>query len=217
MKYKAVIFDLDGTLLDTLEDIANSVNTGLSSMGLPVHKIEAYKPFIGEGREALAIKALPHDQRIPDKINLLLDYINREYLSHWPDNTHLYPGIEEMLDCLYSRNIQMAILSNKPQEFTDVMVSRYLSKWHFEVIAGAVPSIPKKPDPAMAQQICEKMSLLPSQCVFLGDSEIDIKTAHRAGMFSVGATWGFRSAQELISSGARTLITYPSELLKLIH
>lgn len=215
LKYKAIIFDLDGTLLNTLEDIGNSVNTGLSRLGLPMHEIEAYKPFIGEGREALAIKALPENQRQPERIKSLLVYINDEYMKHWADNTRPYPGIPEMLDALAYENIKMAILSNKPQDFTDLTVNKLLSKWHFEIVAGVRPCVPKKPDPTAALQISLQMSVPPSQIIFLGDSEIDLETAGRAGMFGVGALWGFRSKEELLSNGAKTLINHPGDLIRL--
>jgi phosphoglycolate phosphatase len=215
MKYKAVIFDLDGTLLNTLTDIGNSVNTGLASMGLPVHEIETYKSFIGWGREELAINALPETQRSPEQIKKLLDYINVEYGQHWADNTRPYPGVSEMLDTLTLKNVKMAILSNKPQDFTDWTVTRLLPKWHFEAVSGVRPSVPKKPDPTEARQIAMSMKIAPSQCVFLGDSEIDLETANRAGMLAVGALWGFRSREELVSSGAKTLLDHPGELIPL--
>jgi phosphoglycolate phosphatase len=216
MKYKAVIFDLDGTLLNTLKDIGNSVNTGLTKIGLPIHEIEAYKSFIGWGREELAIKALPENQRNPEQIQKLLAYINEEYGKHWADNTLPYPGVPEMLDTLTAKNIKMAILSNKPQDFTDWTVTRLLPKWHFEVVSGVRASVPKKPDPTAARQIAVNWSLTPSQIIFLGDSEIDVQTANRAGMLAVGALWGFRSREELLSCGAKTLISRPADLIPLI-
>jgi len=216
LKFKAVIFDLDGTLLNTLEDIANSVNTGLSRLGLPGHEIEAYKPFIGDGREALAIKALPEEHRQPEQIKKLLQYINEEYMRHWADNTRPYPGIPEMLDILTAKNLKMAILSNKPQDLTDLTVDRLLAKWHFEIVAGVRPNIPKKPDPIVAQEISLQMHIPPSQFIFLGDSEIDLETANRAGMLAVGVLWGFRSREELLSSGAKILIRQPGNLIDLL-
>lgn len=215
MKYKAIIFDLDGTLLNTLTDLANSVNTGLINMGLPIHEAETYKSFIGWGREELAIKALPEDQRNPEQIQKLMAFINEEYGKHWADNTRPYPGVPEMLDTLTAKNIKMAILSNKPQDFTDWTVTKLLPKWQFEAVSGVRPSVPKKPDPMEARQIASSMSIPPSRFVFLGDSEIDLETANRAGMLAVGALWGFRSKEELISSGAKTLLNSPGELIPL--
>jgi phosphoglycolate phosphatase len=215
MKYKAIIFDLDGTLLNTLTDLANSVNTGLINMGLPTHEAETYKSFIGWGREELAIKALPEDQRNSKQIQKLMAYINEEYGKHWADNSRPYPGVPEMLDTLTAKKIQMAILSNKPQDFTDWTVSKLLSKWHFEAVSGVCPSVPKKPDPTAACQIAANWDLSPSRVVFLGDSEIDLETANRAGMLAVGALWGFRSREELVSSGAKTLLNHPGELIPL--
>jgi phosphoglycolate phosphatase len=216
-KYKGVIFDLDGTLLNTLADIANSVNTALAKMGFPEHTIEAYKPFIGEGREVLGIKSLPITQQSNTKIvKELLFYINEEYMKHWADNTRPYPGVPEMLDTLIAGDIKIAILSNKPQDLTDLTVGKLLSKWHFEIVAGVRPEVPKKPDPIGARQISQNLGIPPSQFVFLGDSEIDLETANRAGMCAVGALWGFRSKQELLDSGAKILISHPSELIRLV-
>jgi phosphoglycolate phosphatase len=216
-KYKAVIFDLDGTLLNTLDDIANSVNIALTKMGFPVHEIEEYKPFIGAGREALGVRSLPEQfQNNPEIIKQVLFYINEEYMNHWSDNTRPYPGVPEMLDTLIAGDIKIAILSNKPQDLTDITVGKLLSKWHFEIVSGVRPEIPKKPDPIGALQISRHLSIPPSQFVFLGDSEIDLETANRAGMYAVGALWGFRSQEELLNSGAKTLISHPSELIRLI-
>jgi phosphoglycolate phosphatase len=126
MGFEAVVFDLDGTLLDTLEDIANSVNKGLSSLGFPQHSKEAIKYFIGDGREVLALRSLPEKNRDEATVNRLVDLINKEYFQHWADNTLPYPGVGDLLDALQSRGIKMAVLSNKPHEFTELSVTRLL-------------------------------------------------------------------------------------------
>jgi phosphoglycolate phosphatase len=214
VKYKAVLFDLDGTLLDTLEDLATSVNRGLADLGLPQHRISDYKYFVGWGREEMAARALPEEKRDPSLIERLCEIINREYLRHWSDHTQPYDGIPEMLDALTSRRVTMAILSNKPHDFTELMVTRLLSRWHFEIVAGASPDMPKKPDCTVALNICRQLKIDPQEFLFLGDSEIDMQTAVNAGMYPVGALWGFRTAADLKEGGAKKLIKDPRELLE---
>ena len=214
MKYKAILFDLDGTLLDTLEDLAASVNSGLADLGFPQHRISDYKYFVGWGREEMAARALPEGKRDPALIDRLCEIINREYMQHWSDHTRPYDGIPEMLDTLTSRRVTMTVLSNKPHDFTELMVTRLLSRWHFEIVAGASPDMPKKPDCTVALNICRQLKTEPRKFLFLGDSEIDMQTAVNAGMYPVGALWGFRTAAELKAGGAKKLIKDPRELLE---
>lgn len=216
MNYKAVLFDLDGTLLDTLQDIADSVNKGLSYLNFPQHRTEAYKALIGEGREVLAALALPEDQRHSSNVQKLLAHINAEYSRHWADNTHSYAGVPELLDGLTAKGIKLAVLSNKADDLVKMMINRLLPQWQFFAVVGAKPSVPHKPDPTAALQIAEESGIIPSQFLYLGDSEIDMKTATRAGMYPVGALWGFRSAEELLADGAKTLIKNPEGLLDLL-
>jgi phosphoglycolate phosphatase len=214
LKYRAVLFDLDGTLLDTLEDLAVSVNRGLADLGFPQHRVSDYKYFVGWGREEMAARALPEGKRDPALIDRLCEIINREYLRHWSDHTRPYEGIPEMLDALRSRRVSMAVLSNKPHDFTELMVTRLLSSWHFEIVAGASPDMPKKPDCAVALSICRQLKIDPREFLFLGDSEIDMQTAVNAGIYPVGALWGFRTAADLKAGGAQKLIEQPLELLE---
>jgi phosphoglycolate phosphatase len=216
MKYKAVLFDLDGTLLDTLKDLADSVNKGLKTLGFPQHSMKTIKYFIGDGREVLAWKSLPENNRDEKTVNQLVDLINKEYYQHWADNTRPYPGVPELLGALEKRGIKMTILSNKPHEFTDLTVTRLLSGRKFEIVSGAVPSMPKKPDPAAALQIAEQLNICPARFLYVGDSDIDMKTAIAADMFPVGVTWGFRTAEELKAAGAKVLVHQPTELLELL-
>jgi len=215
-KFKAVIFDMDGTLLNTLTDIANSVNRGLKELGCPGHSVESYKQLIGSGRDVLAQRALPESRRDASTVERLLDLINRDYVVHWADNTSLYPGVPEMLDSLEARNLRMAILSNKPDEFTQQMARRMLSKWRFEVVTGAVPGVPVKPHPQAARQIAEKMNIVSAEVIYVGDSDVDMQMATAAGMFAVGALWGFRTRGELLANGAQAVLSSPLEILKLL-
>jgi phosphoglycolate phosphatase len=216
MKYKAVLFDLDGTLLDTLEDLANSMNAVLSSLNFPTHEVFRYKDFVGEGVEFLVCSALPEGHRDQKMVLRCMRLMRECYAERWAENTKPYPGIPELLDGLTKRGIKTAILSNKPDEFTQAVVKKFLSHWKFQVVMGAQVSIPKKPDPAAALKISKNMKLAPNAFLYLGDTKIDMKTADEAGMYAVGALWGFRSERELLESGARALIGYPTLLLELI-
>lgn len=213
MKHLAVLFDLDGTLLDTLQDLADSVNKGLEYLSFPTHNIEAYKKLIGEGRENLVFRALPENNRDNETVHKLLERLNTEYAIHWADHTHPYPGIPELLDALIAKNIKITVLSNKADDLTNMCVSKLLSPWHFTLVAGSRPGVPNKPDPAASLQIAKQLDISPSQFLYLGDSDIDMKTANAAGMYPVGALWGFRSKKELLTSGAKAVIKHPGELL----
>jgi phosphoglycolate phosphatase len=213
MKYSAVLFDLDGTLLDTLTDLADSVNSALGHLNFPQHDSETYKYFIGNGREALAFRALPENQRSPVMVEKLVHYFNEEYARRWANNTRPYQGVLELLDALTSRGIPMAILSNKPHDFTELMVSKLLSRWQFDSVAGALPSVPKKPDPMAALKITKQLDVRPVEFLYLGDTDVDMETATAAGMYPVAALWGFRTAGELLAAGARSLIQQPTDLL----
>ena len=216
MKYHAVLFDLDGTLLNTLQDVADAVNKGLASLGFPQHSIETYKTLIGEGRDVLVRRALPEDQCDDATALKLLNLVNAEYQIHWADNTRPYPGIRELLDALTAQRIKIAVLSNKADDLTNLCVTKLLSRWHFTLVAGAKPSVPNKPDPTAALQIARQLDISPAEFLYLGDSDIDMKTANGAGMYAIGAGWGFRSEQELLGAGAKVVIKHPAELLKFL-
>jgi phosphoglycolate phosphatase len=216
VRYTAVLFDLDGTLLDTLRDIADATNRALGNLGFPPHETEAYKYFIGEGREALAYHALAAPHRDAATVDRLLAGINEEYERCWADHTLPYPGITGLLDELAARGISLAVLSNKAHDLTQMMVSGLLADWRFAAVTGALPSVPKKPDPAAALRIAHFLGILPAEFIYLGDSAIDMKTATGAGMHPVGAAWGFRTVDELLDGGAKAIIKRPVELLRLL-
>jgi phosphoglycolate phosphatase len=216
MAYKAVLFDLDGTLLDTLQDIASSANKVLGHFGFPQHELEAYKYFVGDGREALAVRILPSSHRDTTMVAEVVARIDSEYGQHWADTTRPYEGIPELLQALTDRGIKMAVLSNKPDDSAKLMVSKLLPHWQFEVVLGVRISVPRKPNPAAALEIAERLNVLPSGFVYLGDTDTDMKTAQAAGMFPVGALWGFRTADELLASGAKALIFNPIDLVRIL-
>jgi len=216
MACRAVLFDLDGTLLNTIQDLADSANNVLSRSGFPAHRVEEYKYFVGSGMRNTVTLALPQDHRDRSTVDSIYAQMEDEYSKNWPKHTLPYPGIPELLDILIAREIKLAILSNKPQQATEEMVLKLLTPWHFEVVLGAQPSFPLKPDPTAALQIAKWMNIDPSEFVYLGDSAIDMKTAVAAKMYPVGALWGFRTADELLSAGAEDLIYQPSGLLHII-
>ena len=216
MKYKAVLFDLDGTLVDSLKDIANSMNAVLARFGYPTHHIQSYKYFVGDGTKSLVLRSLPEMHKSEEIVSLCLNAMKEEYRKHWADNLRTYDGITQLLDELQIRNLKLTILSNKSNDLTRMVVTKFLSNWNFEEVFGIRPDIPKKPNPMAAKLIAKKIDILPGEFIYLGDTDTDMKTANAAGMYAVGVLWGFREAEELISSGAQTLIKYPLDLLKLL-
>lgn len=216
MNFKAVIFDLDGTLLDTLEDIALSMNSVLTRAGFSSHPVTAYRGFVGEGITNLARRVLPEEHRNETTAGHMVAEMLIEYGKHWVDHTLPYPGITDLLDALTGKEIRMAVLSNKMERFTKEMIATLLSSWTFAEVIGASTSLPPKPDPSGALLIARTLGVREEEFLYLGDSNIDMKTAVQAGMFPVGALWGFQSADELRDAGARVLIQEPGDLLKLI-
>lgn len=216
MKYRAVIFDLDGTLLDTIKDIADSMNCVLKKFGLPTYKTEDYYYFVGEGMETLCKRVLPPLHNTPSMIACCVEAMKEEYRKRWLNNTAPYPGILELLNELANKSIKMAVLSNKPDQLTKLFVQKLLTGINFSLVLGESPDFPKKPAPDSALYIAKYLNIQAAEFIYLGDSNIDMKTANSAGMFAVGALWGFRTAKELISSGAKRLIKKPQELLQIL-
>lgn len=216
MKYEAVLFDLDGTLLDTVDDIGDAANRVLSNRGFPIHPISTYYQFIGEGVKVLFTRALPKEERSEDLINTCLKEFVEDYRRNYDVKSKPYDGIPEMLNALSERNLKLAILSNKPDPLTKDCVTFLLSNWDFGVVFGQRDSVPRKPNPQAALEIAEKLTISPSNFIYLGDTAIDMKTAVSAGMFPVGVAWGFRPVKELKENGARVIIDKPIQLLDLI-
>jgi len=216
MTYKAVLFDLDGTLLDTIEDIGDAVNRVLEQNGFPAHNMYTYSRFVGDGATNLIIRALPEDKRIDTIIHACLDTFLEDYGRNWNVKTAPYDGIPELLDTLTARRLKMAVLSNKPHEYTIKCMAGFLPDWNFDVVLGQRDDVPRKPDPAGALEISKQLNIPPSDFLYLGDTEIDLKTSIAAGMFPVGVLWGFRSAKELQENGAKELIKRPLDILNLL-
>ncbi|MCK5438516.1 MAG: HAD family hydrolase [Gemmatimonadetes bacterium] len=215
MRFRAVIFDLDGTLADTLSDIAEAMNRALEAHDLPTLEPDAYRTLVGEGVERLVKRAVPTDR--PELIGPVLDDLKRYYTEHMLDRTTAYSGIPELLDRLTERQIPMAIVSNKPEPATRWMVERMFDRWHFAAVVGGTDGVPLKPDPTAVLKIAGDLGIEPLACVYLGDTMIDMQTAVAAGMYPVGALWGFRDRDELLAHGAKALVTEPLDLLALLN
>jgi len=217
MRYAAVLFDLDGTLLDTLEDLGDSVNAVLARLGHPTQEMSRYRYFVGDGVSNLVRRALPEplgrDEAVVETVTPL---VRAEYGRRWHDKTHPYPGVPELLTGLAHRGVKLSVLSNKPHPATLEVMGYFLSEWRFDVVLGARPGVPIKPDPGAALDVCTQLGVRPGVVLYLGDTNTDMQTAVGAGMYPVGALWGFRTADELLDSGARALVAHPRDVLDLI-
>jgi phosphoglycolate phosphatase len=214
LDFKAVLFDLDGTLLDTLADIAECSNAVLRSQGHPAHPLAAYRQFVGDGVEQLARRALPETHRTPAAVAACAAEISAAFLRHGARTARPYAGIPELLDHMSGLGLRLAILTNKTEEPARLMVSQRLNRWPFALVRGAREGVPKKPDPSAALAIAGRLNIPPRQFLYLGDTAIDMQTARGAGMFGLGVLWGFRAAPELIAGGARMLVRHPADLLQ---
>lgn len=212
-RFDAVVFDMDGTILDTLADIGESMNRVLKSFGFPAHPLDAYRYFVGEGSPMLVEKALPPHARTPATIQDCLKGYQKDYAANWHVHTRLYDGIAELLDGLVRRNIRMAILSNKYHEFTLQCRRHFFSSWPFDPVLGIRDGIPRKPDPCAAVEITRKLQIPSSRFFYVGDTAVDMQTAVSAGMFPIGALWGFRTEEELVANGARFPAKHPTDIL----
>ena len=208
---RALIFDLDGTLLDSLADIATAMNTALTEHGLAPHPLDAYRFFVGEGVEVLVERVVADPALRPAVLHTYRD----GYGEGLGGATRPYAGIPELLTALTDRRVPMAVLSNKPDRPTCRLVASLLPG-HFQAVAGARVDVPKKPDPTAALAMAASLGVAPADCGFVGDTAVDMRTATSAGMVPVGVTWGFRPRDELLAHGARWLIDHPAELLPLV-
>ena len=213
---KGIIFDLDGTLLDTLEDIADSANEALVASGFEPHPLNEYRFFVGNGVENLVKMMLPKDtqQQVIDRV---IDGFQQAYNRNYANKCQPYPGIMSLIDELIKRGYKMGVCSNKPDAFTQVMVDLYFKNVDFVAVSGERKDLPRKPNAAMVHFILDKMDLGTDECLFIGDSDVDVKTANNAGLKSVGVEWGFRPIQELIDANVTYTVSHPKEILDLLE
>ena len=210
---KLAIFDLDGTLLDTLGDIAGACNHALTACGCPVHEVGEYKRFVGSGIMNLFRRALPEEQRTEEMVIRMRNAFIQYYDEHKDDTTQPYPGIEDLLEKLSAKGIALAVASNKYQEATEELVARYFGDYSFASVLGQREGHPIKPDAGIileAMASCE--GVRPDEVIYCGDSDVDMQTGINAGVKTVGVTWGFRSREELAAYSPCLLADNPEEI-----
>ncbi len=216
MLYKAAIFDLDGTLINSLDDLANTANLVLQKYGFSTYETAAYKKMVGNGIHKLMERALPQgtEKKLIDKA---FDEFLAFYAEHQFDYTAPYEGIREMLELLKKRQIKLAICTNKEEKAAQKIVERFFGRDYFFAISGDKPGFLPKPDPKKVLSIAAQMNLSPEEIIYVGDSDVDMKTGLNAKMLPVGVLWGFRSREELLANGAAILLEKPSEMLQKIQ
>jgi phosphoglycolate phosphatase len=215
LEYDAVICDLDGTLVDTLEDLADAMNRVLLSEEAPLHSHATYKLLVGKGIRNLVGQALPAGKRSAAAISRCHERMLADYGEHFLVKTRRYDGAAELVSGLRAAGVKLAVFSNKSHELTRLIVESLFDAGDFDVVVGAQAGQPLKPDPTVALRIAERLGVAPRRIAFLGDSGIDMLTAGAAGMIAVGAAWGFRTKAELVENGARAVLDHPRELLEL--
>ncbi len=213
---RLVIFDLDGTLLNTIGDLAVACNAVLAVRGLPQHSYEEYCHFVGNGIMRLVERALPEPLRSAENVALVRADFVRYYLEYIDRYTKPYEGIPELLQTLVDRGVTLAVASNKFQAGTEKLIRRFFPDIPFAAVLGQRPGVPLKPSPAVVEEILAQTGIAPAQTLYVGDSGVDIETAAAAGVHSVGVTWGFRDRQELVDAGADHLVDTPAAILQLL-
>jgi len=212
---KAFIFDLDGTLIDSLADIAESINRMLDARGYPRCEQEVFKQMVGDGMEKLVERALPEHARNEELIKVCVEEYRAHYDTLWNTQTRPYPGIVEMLAELKGRGVKMGVISNKAHRFTVPMTEHFFGTGVFDHILGQRAEVPRKPDAAGAHEMATFLGLKTDEMAYVGDSGIDMEFAKNSGMQAIGVRWGFRSEAELLECGADVLISHPAELFDL--
>ncbi|MCI8506189.1 MAG: HAD family hydrolase [Lachnospiraceae bacterium] len=213
-EYKGIIFDLDGTLINTLEDLADSVNEALERMGYPVWPVEAYRLKVGRGFRNLMENSVPEEVREDDSvIEQMLDFFVEAYDRRYMNKSHPYEGIDRLLDELVQKGVFLAVNSNKRTDYTEKLIDKLFHRIPFVGVFGERAGVPKKPDPAGALELCGRMGLEPEQVLYVGDSGTDMKTGKNAGMDTIGVGWGFRGFLELEENGAVYLAETVKDIL----
>ncbi len=213
---KAILFDLDGTLADSLIDLADGVNRALKLKGYPTHPVEAFKYFVGDGIPKMIERALPENQRTQEIIDEVKSIFMPYYAVHYADNTYAYSGMPELVNSLKAQGFIVAVVTNKEQAMANEVVTSLYGDV-FDLIFGKRDGIPAKPDPTAALMAMSELGVQPRECVFIGDSGMDVKTAVNSGAVPVGELWGFRKEDELLKNGAEYIIKHPNELLDIIE
>lgn len=208
---KLIIFDLDGTLLNTITDLGKACNFALEKMGFATHPIQAYAYMVGNGVRNLMKKA--QQDADEETIDRLLEYFKTYYNEHCLDTTKPYPGILELLENLKNHNVAVAVASNKYQEATTKIISGCFPEIKFVAVEGQIEGRNRKPDPSIIFSVLEKYPVSKKDVIYVGDSAVDIECAKRACVEAIGVSWGFRSAAELRRANADYVVSHPAEIL----
>lgn len=212
---KAIVFDLDGTLLDTVGDIAAALNRALGACGLPTHEQKTVETFLGGGIRDAVMKATPEgtSQEIIERV---LELYRDDYVAHCTEKTRMYDGVREMVDCLAAQGFDMAVLSNKTEATARKIVAHFFPNGEFKAVFGRAADRPLKPHPDAAKPVLNALGLAPQEIAYAGDSNTDILFAKAVGMLPIATPWGYRSREELIEAGAEKIAEHPMEILNLI-
>lgn len=209
---KLAIFDLDGTLVNTIADLAYSCNCALKKFGYPVHDVDSYRYFVGNGVYKLVERAVPENERNPERLREVKEEFDRVYNENYLRASSPYEGITEQLKLFNESGIKISVLSNKPNIFTQKMIAALFSDIQFEYVFGQRDSVPTKPDPTAVNQILHDCNVKIDEACYVGDSNVDIMTGKNSGISSIGVAWGFRGRDELIKAGADFIIDNPDSL-----
>lgn len=215
MTYKAIIFDLDGTLVNSIYDIADAMNSVLKQRNYTTFDYETYKTFVGHGVKSLIEKAIPQEHLNDTFVSACLSEMMQTYSETCTNKTKPYDGILSLLDTLHAKGFKLSVLSNKEDTLTKKVVKAILPQY-LNPVLGLKEEALKKPNPKVALQICDTLNVTPEETIYVGDSNVDIQTAKRANMKAVGVSWGFRDKKELIENGADYILNTPSDLLKIL-
>ena len=213
---KAIFFDLDGTLVNSIDDLADASNAALAQLGFPTHAVDKYRYFIGDGMRKLIERILPEAERNDEMIDKCHKIFRSFYDKNYLNKTAAYDGIEEMLGKLKQEGYKLVVVSNK----VDVMAKRIVEEIFsdvFDFTSGKVDNLPTKPDPTLTLSIMEEMGLEPFECAFVGDSGMDMKTGVNTGAVPIGVSWGFREKEELLENGAEYIIDAPIHILDVLE
>ncbi|MBO4693580.1 MAG: HAD family hydrolase [Clostridia bacterium] len=212
---KAVLFDLDGTLANSLADLAAATNYAMGVFGFPSRETEEFKYFAGDGMPKMIERALPENHKDAKTVSQIMPTFLEYYGKHYCDNTSAYCGMPEVINKLKLKGVKIAVVTNKNQEMADKVINKLYGKT-FDFIFGKRENLPAKPDPTAAFITMDALNVKPEECIFVGDSKMDVMTGVNSGAYPVGVLWGFRSEDELISGGARSIIKKPQEILAIV-
>ena len=213
--YQHVIFDLDGTLLNTIEDLADASNWVCRNHGWPTHSVEEYKYFVGNGMTQLVLRFSPPEWHSPEGLAIILREFMTYYDAHKADKTAAYAGMPEAVARMKEAGVSLAVLSNKADQMADPVVEHYYPGL-FPLVQGALDGVPTKPDPTLLHKLMGRMGATKADTLFVGDSNVDIKTAKNGGLTSCGVLWGFRTRAELEEEGASIIVETPQELVQVV-